>query len=96
MRGTGRRDMGATTYFDIGSTTYFFRHKEAQKQKVRICDSATSKRTRRSDALRSLMDDCASGSVEFQRDQVVIYRGHDRTKRGSAGSTSIPLSFWGS
>jgi len=42
------------------------------------------------------MDDGASGSVEFQRDQVVIYRGHDRTERGSARSTSIPLSFWGS
>ena len=23
MRGTGRRDMGGTTYFDIGSSTYF-------------------------------------------------------------------------
>ena len=39
MRGTGRRDIGATTYFDIGSTTYFLvakRHKE-HKTDQRIC-----------------------------------------------------------
>jgi hypothetical protein len=24
MRGTGRRDMGATTHFDMGSTTYLW------------------------------------------------------------------------
>lgn len=40
MRGMRRRDMGATTYFDIGSSTYFS-PQEAQdrahkKHKIRV------------------------------------------------------------
>ena len=39
MRGTDRRDMGATTYFDIGSTTYFLATKGTKEHKTdqRIC-----------------------------------------------------------
>src|SRR6185369_1445479 len=40
MRGTRRRDMGATTYFDIGSTTYFLatkRHNNTKQISIDIC-----------------------------------------------------------
>ena len=45
MRGTRRRDMGGTTYFDIGSSTYFLatkRHKRTQRdQQEYLCFCAS-------------------------------------------------------